>query len=110
MNKPERQKAAWVPPKSSSTREAELFDHRRTEKVEWLNPIAMSQLQRAVKSRKTIVEIDGKKFTIEYGHWFESKITDRYEQVLIRPADNSMVPMGYVPIRKILAFDFEDKE
>ena len=86
-----------------------MFDHTKTEKVEWLNPIVMSQLQRAVLHSQKKVLLDGKEFSIEYGHQF-GKVTDSYECVLLQPTDGSYVPMGYVSLSKILAFEFEDKE
>jgi hypothetical protein len=106
----ERISRTWQPPDTVSSEEAEVFDHTKRDKVQWLNPITMSQLQTAVKAKKKTVLLDGIEFSITYGIIFESKITDAYEQILLKPADGSYVPMGYVRLDKILNFDFEAKE
>ena len=106
----ERSKSTWQPPHAASSKEAEIFDHKHKDRVEWLNPIAMSQLQRAVRAKKKKVVLNGDEFDITYGIMFHSKVTDSYEQIKLKRSDGSYAPFGYVRLDKILAFDFEDKE
>jgi len=87
-----------------------VFDHKHRDRVEWLNPIAMSQLQTAVKAKKDTVVLNGDRFNITYGIIFHSKIIDDYEQILLKRADGAYAPMGYVKLSKILNFNFEDSE
>src|SRR5574342_688315 len=68
-----------TPISAASRVEAALFDDSKKYRVEWLNPIAMSQLQAAVKTRKKYVFLNGDKFTITYGQWYRSKLTEDYE-------------------------------
>jgi hypothetical protein len=111
MKKYDKVSRSWNPPDTISSKEADILDESRKgkDRVEWLNPIAMSQLQTAVKAKKKTVVLNGKTFTLTYGIMFHSSITDTYEQVLIKPA-KGYVPMGYVALNKILNFDFEAKE
>ena len=113
MAKKERfidQQKNLAPVTASSKRDADLFDYSKNARMEWLNPISMSQLQTAVKARKKVVYLNGDKFTIEYGHMYRSKLTEDYECVLLKRADGNYFPMGYVRLSKILAFDFEATE
>lgn len=106
----DRNSSTWVPPDTISDKEADIFDHKNKDRVEWLNPIAMSQLQAAVKRRKPTVVLNGVLFNITYGIIFHSKIIDDYEQILLKRADGAYAPMGYVKLSKILNFNFEDSE
>lgn len=106
----ERNSSTWVPPDTISGREADVFDHKHKDRVEWLNPIAMSQLQKAVKSRKPTVVLNGITFNITYGIIFHSKIIDDYEQIMLKRADGAYAPMGYLRLEKVLNFDFEATE
>lgn len=108
----EKNSSTWVAPDTISSKEAEILDETRKgkDRVEWLNPIAMSMLQTAVKAKKPTVVLNGVKFNITYGIIFHSKIIDAYEQILLKPADGAYAPMGYVKLDKVLNFNFEDKE
>jgi hypothetical protein len=101
---------AWNPPDTVSSKEADVFDHKHKDRVDWLNPITMSQLKTAVIAKKKTVVLNGLKFNITYGIIFHSKVADDYEQILLKRADGGYAPMGYVKLDKILNFNFEDKE
>jgi hypothetical protein len=101
-------KSHWSPPDTVSSREADVFDHKHRDRVDFLNPIAMSQLQTAVKAKKKTVILNGEKFDITYGIIYHSKVTEDYEQIKLKRSDGSYAPMAYVRLSKILAYDFEE--
>lgn len=75
---------------------------------DWLNPLAMRMLQNAVKGNKKEVILNGTKYRITYGYrrtYPASKET--VDSVRLNRADGTFVPMGYIPIKKILNFKFE---
>lgn len=87
--------------------------HDNTPDRDWLNPISMSKLKKAVLANATEVELNGKVYTIEYGHIFRSKtMQEDHEAVCLRiknPPYKPIAPFGYVGMRKILSFEFEAK-
>ena len=76
----------------------------------FLDPIGMSNLQRAYKGRKKEVSIGGIKYSIEYGF---SRVYpasgERMESVRLKRVDGEFAPMGYVSVKRILQFKFEDE-
>ena len=94
---------------TSSAKNAMEFDARGDR--DWLNPIAMSKLQVAVKARKDEVVLNGIKFSITYGQMFTFPASgETRESVKLQRTDGQFVPFGYVPIKRILEFDFEKGE
>ena len=92
-----------------SKKEAAAIDESRSRN--WLNPIAMSQLQAAVKARKTHVVLNGVKFTITYDITIYSKVLrDHKECVRLKRTDGGFVPTGTISLKRILDFDFEKGE
>lgn len=93
-----------------SKQEAELFDST-SDSREWLNPIAMSQLQRAVKDEAKEVVLNGVKYLITYGyrHTYPAS-KETIDSVRLNRADGTFVPMGYISMKRILKFDFEKGE
>lgn len=85
----------------------------KTPDRDWLNPISMSKLKTAVLAKKKEVELNGKIYTIEYGHIFRSKVMQEdHEAVCLRiknPPYKPIAPFGYVGMRRILSFEFERK-
>lgn len=103
------QMRGWSPIVTATTEQAEMFDTRKDS--DWLNPISVSSLQRAVKSRKKTVILNGDEFTISYGHMFNTgprAVTEPYECAKLKRKDGSYAPFGYVSVDKILRFKFED--
>lgn len=96
--------------KTSTAKEAEVFDTsaKPEKRKDWLDPIGMSQLQRAVQNRSKIAFIHGREYVLEYGHRHESKIAESYDLVKVKRKDGVMAPFGYVSLKKILEFDFEN--
>lgn len=85
---------------------AETIDAARSKT--WLNPIAMSQLQAAVKAKKKEAVLDGTRYSITYGIQFRSKVLDTVtESVKLKRTDGQFVPFGYVSMKRIMEFDFE---
>ncbi len=94
------------PPVSTSGRiQALEFDTNKLNSQDWLDPINMSALQRAVQKRAKSVVLNGNEFTVTYGHY----IVPDEESVFLKRKDGSFAPCGYVRISKILRFKFEDK-
>lgn len=74
----------------------------------WLNPIAMDQLQQAVRRKRETVVLDGTRYKIKYGFTRRSKITDEiFESVHLSREDGVLVPRGYVSVKEIENFRFE---
>ena len=96
-----------LPPASTSTeRHAEFFDNNTKDK-DWLNPIAMSSLKRAVAKKKKIVVLNGTEFSITYGIYFRSTVLEPRESIMLKRTDGEFVPFGYIPIVRIQEFIFE---
>lgn len=91
--------------KTSTSKEAELFDDRPDR--DWLNPISMSKLQAAVKRRAETVVLNGHEFSIEYGIVWKSHLAENYEVVRLRRTDGALAPFGYVSMNTIRKFKFE---
>jgi hypothetical protein len=94
------------PPTTVTDRNAELFDESSRER-DWLNPIAMSSIQRAVKRKHENVILNGIPFSIEYGVMWKSKLIPDYECICLRRVDGGSVPFGYISIKRIQEFKFE---
>jgi hypothetical protein len=85
---------------------AEFMDSKADR--DWLNPISMSKLQKAVKVRAKTVELNGNDFNIEYGIMWKSKVLEKeYECICLRRKDGCIVPFGYISVKRILDFRFE---
>lgn len=82
--------------------------HVPGEKYDWLNPIAMSELQKAVRKRAATVVLNGTRFDIEYGILWKYAVTEDTECIKLSRADGGYVPFGYVSMKKILDFDFDN--
>jgi len=91
---------------------AEDLDARRAASRDWLNPISMSKLQRAVlDKKKDVVLDDGSLYNITYGIKHTSKITgETHESIKLQRADGSFVPFAYVSLKRIKEFDFAKGE
>jgi len=85
---------------------ASFLESKRDKSRDWLNPIAMSSLQRAVKGRSTRVALNGVMFSITYGIIFKLLDGDR-ECVKLKRTDSHFAPFGYVSIDRIHRFVFE---
>jgi hypothetical protein len=78
---------------------------------EWLNPIAMDQLQTAVKGKKKEVVLDGVKYMIEYGFRRDYPVSkERIDSIRLTRADGGFVPRGYISVKRIMDFQFEGKK
>ena len=93
----------------TTAQEAQVFDQHVKER-HWLNPIAMSSLKRAVQEKRKVVILNGDEFSIQCDYVWRSKLVDPYECVVLRRTDGSGVPFGYVSMKRILAFEFEDDD
>jgi len=83
-----------------------VFDH--TPGKGFLDPIAMSNLQRAYKGRKKKVTLSGIEYAITYGFTGVYPISgEKRESIRLNRTDGGLAPMGYISVKRILAFDFE---
>lgn len=93
-----------------STRNAEVFD-ASPKSEDWLNPIAMSQLQAAVLAKKNAVHLGGIAYGITYGHIINLPVTkERRALIHLVRKDGELAPRGYISVEKIRKFDFEQSE
>lgn len=76
---------------------------------DWLNPISMSKLQRAVKRGDETVELNGTIFSIEVVEWW-SYYDGTRKSVKLKRVDGQFAPFGYISLKRILSFDFETSE
>jgi hypothetical protein len=76
---------------------------------DWLNPLSMSVLKRAVGRKDKAVVLNGHQFDIEYGHSFPSKLVTDHDGACIKlkRSDGSYAPFGYVSLARINRFNFE---
>jgi len=100
-----RKNNPFLPPKVNTDRIAQVFDSRVDR--DWLNPNAMVVLQEAVKARRKKVELNDVKYSIEYGVFFRSTILEPRESVRLKRLDGFFAPFGYIPVQRILDFDYE---
>lgn len=77
---------------------------------EWLNPIAMCELQRAVKAKKKEVILNGIKYRIGYGFSWTSVLDGTHEMIQLKRVDGGYAPFGYVGVKRILEYDFESDD
>jgi len=88
---------------------AEVFDARPDR--DWLNPISMSKLQVAVKTREKTVILNDREFAIEYGILGYSKVLNStYECICLRRVDGELAPFGYLSVKRIEEFTFEKEK
>ena len=87
-------------------KQASYLDSKRDKTRDWLNPIAMSSLQRACAAKKKTVVLNGIMFAITYGEIFKLMSGDR-ECVKLKRTDGGYVPFGYVSLDRIRRFKFE---
>lgn len=78
-------------------------------KMDWLNPIAMSTLKRAVEKNAKMVVLNGLEFTITYGIIFRMKATGEEREcvMLKRTGPQPSAPFGYVAMKTLAEFEFE---
>ena len=82
-----------------------------TRSSQFLNPIAMSQLQRAVREKKKEAVLDGIRYSLSYGHVLNYPASgETSESVRLKRTDGQFVPFGYVSLKRIENFDFENGE
>lgn len=95
-----------------SKKMAAELDARRESSRDWLNPISMSKLQRAVKEKKKDVVLDdGVRYNITYGIKRTSKVTqEELESIKLKRADGGFVPFAYISMKRIEEFDFANGE
>lgn len=99
-----------VPPISTASPSEALEFDQRPDKM-WMNPIALSTLQRAVKRNQKTVLLNGREFSIEYGIYFDLPASgERREMVKLKRTDGSFVPFGYIAMKRIKEFTFEGKD
>lgn len=76
---------------------------------DWLDPIGMSQLKRAVEKKRDKAIIHGIEYNLTYGDSIRSKVLGNDNPVVkVKRADGILVPFGYVSIDRILKFEFEE--
>lgn len=95
-----------------SKQTADDIDARRAASRDWLNPISMSKLQRAVKEKqKDVVLDDGVKYNITYGFKTTYPASgETRESIKLQRADGQFVPFAYVSLKRIREFDFANGE
>lgn len=98
------------PPVSTSAPAVALM-YEDVKDRDWLNPIAMSTLQKAVKRKDKRVILNGVEFAITYGIKTTFKASGEIrESVKLKRTDGEFAPFGYVPIKTIKEFVFEEKK
>jgi hypothetical protein len=70
----------------------------------------MSALKRAVEKKAKTVILNGHKFDITYGIVWKYKLSDDTECIKLKRSDGSSAPFGYVSVKKILNFEYENDE
>jgi hypothetical protein len=96
----------------STKDEAQSFDqHVTTGRYDWLNPISMDRLQSAVKKKaETVILSDGHKYIIKYGYRKTYPVSkETVDSIHLHREDGTIVPRGYIDIKRIMNFRFEDK-
>lgn len=84
-----------------------IFD--KSPDKQWLNPIAMSNLKRAVQKKKDRVILHGIEYRITYGHILTyTALRETVESIHLARTDGQFAPRGYVELRRILNFEFEE--
>lgn len=76
---------------------------------DWLNPISMSTLQKAVENKRENVKLNGVEYSIELVTW-KSKVIGDYPVVKLTRTDGFYAPFGYISLKRIREFDFEKGE
>jgi hypothetical protein len=92
----------------ATSKEATVFDATTKTNRDWLNPIAMDSLQRAVKGKKTTVILNGISYQIKYGYRRTYPVSkETIESIHLTRTDGELVPRGYVSVKEIMNFQFE---
>jgi hypothetical protein len=105
MPKVERFGVNWQPP--NTIPESKVSEGKREA---WLNPIAMRTLQIAVEAKKKQVVLNEITYNITYGVTWESSYDGKHEGIKLKRADGVLTPFGYVRLRTIQRFQFEEAE
>ena len=80
-------------------------------KVDWINPISMSMLQKAVKRKAATVVMNGIEYGITYDLYLDLPASgERREVVKLKRTDGGYAPFGYVSVSRIKRFQFEDED
>jgi hypothetical protein len=90
-----------APTRPLTQQRADMLDSR-TVVADWLNPISMSKLKRALKRKDKTVVLNGNEYSITHGYKFLD-----YACIRLKRTDGIYAPFGYVSIDKILRFEFE---
>jgi len=96
-------------PVQTLSHEHAIFLDERTRERDWLNPMTMSALQRAIKGRSERVALNEVMFAITYIMWHSNLLPD-FECVRLERTDGELVPFGYISMRRIRSFKFEEDE
>jgi len=76
----------------------------------FIDPIGMSKLQRAYKGRQSRVVLGGIEYSIEYGFSRVMPVSgERIDSIRLKRTDGGFIPFGYVAVKRILQFKFEDE-
>ena len=90
---------------------AKELDMRREKSQNWLNPISMSRLQKAVAEDATEIVLEGIRYSITYGHTINFPASGEVRECIkLQRTDGQFVPFGYVSLKKIKEFDFAKGE
>lgn len=85
----------------SSQEGYKLFEPSRAR--EWLQPSDLKELKKVIKDEGDTVILRGIKYTITYGFVRVYPVSkERVESVRLTRADGGFVPMGYIPLKKIM--------
>jgi len=90
---------------TTTEKKAQIFDYNKSR--DWLNPISMSQLQRAVKAQAVTVVLNGTQYDIGYG--YKNKAHGPSNLIQLKRSDGNFAPFGYIAIQRIMEFNFEDE-
>lgn len=101
--------SGWFDPQTVVGSTKAQDDLRRQNKVDWINPISMSMLQKAVNRKAETVVMNGIEFAITYGIIIELLDGPR-ECVKLKRTDGAYVPIGYISVNRIKRFQFEDDD
>lgn len=89
-----------------SQSEASDFSFSSLEDKEWLNPLSVMELQRAVQFEQTIVELQGKQFKITYHDIAVDDHGIMTGLVFVKIVGN-FAPCGWFSINELLRYEFE---
>ncbi len=79
-----------------------LFEPARTR--EWLQDADLKALKKAVKAKDETVIVQGVKYRITYGFRRNYPVSKEVvDSIRLSRHDGGFVPMGYIPIKKIMS-------